>query len=767
MKSRRVSIVLLLTIKAAFLLPVVMFGQGVIITEKDIAEPHESAVFEIRSDDKGILIPRLTTDQRTGILFPANGLLVFDITENQFFYYDAGIKDGKGGWVEAVGPPGPPGTTSWIDHTEYVYTGKRVAIGNESVPSGSFEISPVEGSEDLDPLFEVKNEQGYPVFSIYRDRVEVILDDSPGNRGRGGFAVSGRTGTKQEVRELFVVSPDETRVYLDDSGAKGRGGFAVSGRTGTKEGGSDFLSVYPGMTRVFVDNNAAKGRGGFAVSGRTGTKGEETEFFNVYSGEGADIMNPSEARVLWYPLKNAFMTGQVLIESPDSVGDNSMATGFESKAAGNYSQALGYKAIARGDYSTAIGREAVADNENSFAFGQFAQAKNEESYAFGRGAIAEGLRSFAFGSEGIDSAGVLTGAAYAKGDYSFAIGQGSISEGFGSFAIGLADTASGDYSVAMGYKSSAKKFGAIAIGIRTIADGKKSVAMGESTYASGHGATAMGWLTKSRGQDATAMGHWTIADGVGSTAMCIHTHAIGNGATAMGYATSAHSWASLVIGQFNDTTYTSSEYWVLEDPVFVIGNGINNANRSNAMTVLKNGNVGIATISPLEKLHVDGNALVDTNLYVGNDIVVGRKMLLDNSIDNQNYLQGQYEPAVYSSKSGGYFEGSASLVLQAGSTLNNRHIYFGTRDNEEVSTRMLIHSNGNVGINTTSPSEKLDIKGNLRVDGDVLLYNEDRRIGTVTNHDMEFITNNTKRLTINANGRVWAENEVISSIGSF
>ena len=51
--------------------------------------PDSSAIFDITSSDKGMLTPRLTTLQRTGISNPAEGLLVYDIDFNAFYYYES------------------------------------------------------------------------------------------------------------------------------------------------------------------------------------------------------------------------------------------------------------------------------------------------------------------------------------------------------------------------------------------------------------------------------------------------------------------------------------------------------------------------------------------------------------------------------------------------------------------------------------------------------------------------------------------------------
>ena len=49
--------------------------------------PDASAVLDLSANDKGILIPRLTSAQRVAIANPANGLMVFDTDVDCFHYY--------------------------------------------------------------------------------------------------------------------------------------------------------------------------------------------------------------------------------------------------------------------------------------------------------------------------------------------------------------------------------------------------------------------------------------------------------------------------------------------------------------------------------------------------------------------------------------------------------------------------------------------------------------------------------------------------------
>ncbi|MCF8273246.1 MAG: hypothetical protein K9I95_05380 [Flavobacteriaceae bacterium] len=60
-------------------------------------DPDASSMLDIQSDAKGVLIPRMTTLQRTAIATPATGLLVFDTDTQSFWFYSSSwteLKDG-------------------------------------------------------------------------------------------------------------------------------------------------------------------------------------------------------------------------------------------------------------------------------------------------------------------------------------------------------------------------------------------------------------------------------------------------------------------------------------------------------------------------------------------------------------------------------------------------------------------------------------------------------------------------------------------------
>ncbi len=80
---QRIVYILLFTLSAS----AVGFAQNAVLNT-DGASPDPSAMFDIQSTERGLLIPRMTSAQRIAIPSPAVGLLVFDQTAKAFFLYD-------------------------------------------------------------------------------------------------------------------------------------------------------------------------------------------------------------------------------------------------------------------------------------------------------------------------------------------------------------------------------------------------------------------------------------------------------------------------------------------------------------------------------------------------------------------------------------------------------------------------------------------------------------------------------------------------------
>lgn len=77
--------------------------------------PNSSSMLDITSTNKGILIPRMTSIQRLSIVAPATGLMVYETTTNQFFYFDGAIWRPMASNNTAWGLLGNTGTTAGIN----------------------------------------------------------------------------------------------------------------------------------------------------------------------------------------------------------------------------------------------------------------------------------------------------------------------------------------------------------------------------------------------------------------------------------------------------------------------------------------------------------------------------------------------------------------------------------------------------------------------------------------------------------------------------
>ena len=129
------------------------------------------------------------------------------------------------------------------------------------------------------------------------------------------------------------------------------------------------------------------------------------------------------------------------------------------------------------------------------------------------------------------------------------------------------------------------------------ASGPYSIATGLNTTASGQYSTAMGESSVSNGYSTTALGIASTASGWGATAIGILSSAEGSASVALGSRAKAYSLSEIAVGQFNTAyalnTPTSTYEFNGADRIFVVGNGQDDNNLSDAMVVLKNGNTTI------------------------------------------------------------------------------------------------------------------------------------------------------------------------------
>ena len=194
----------------------------------------------------------------------------------------------------------------------------------------------------------------------------------------------------------------------------------------------------------------------------------------------------------------------------------------------------------------------------------------------------------------------------ADGNFAMAIGSSSIVKSTLGISIGLLnfiDTGA-NFSMSMGVRNQIKGSQSFAFGNTNFMDTAAdfSISMGNTNLIQGRNSFVIGNFNRTGADFAQAYGSSNILFGRSSVAL-------GNGLT-------MPAFRGVSIGSFNSFfQQLGGTIWFDQDPLLVVGNGRDDANRSTAITVLKNGNTGIGKTIPTAKLDVLQNAEFTPAIY--------------------------------------------------------------------------------------------------------------------------------------------------------
>lgn len=300
------------------------------------ATPNSSAMLDISSTDKGLLIPRLTAVQKDAISFPASGLLIYQTDEQVGFYYNAGT----------------PGLPSW-----------ESLVTNSSPNLNSWNIA---GNTNTDPLANFIGTTDNKPFYFRTNNI-----------ARLGITSTGQIETFNTGNSLFIGQgagknddlSDRQNVFLGDSSG-------ASNATGYNNTATGYKALYSNSTGY---SNTAFG---YQSLFRNTTQRENTAFgYYALSGvsasediTGAAIKNTAiGSRAIGYSNVTGSENTAVgyLALANNTTGSNNVAIGNESLSSfgaiqtGNNNTAIGYAALrlnTSGNDNIAIGYEAMANN---------------------------------------------------------------------------------------------------------------------------------------------------------------------------------------------------------------------------------------------------------------------------------------------------------------------------------------------------------------------------------------------------------------------
>lgn len=180
-----------------------------------VAPPHPSAMLDVQSSSKGMLIPRMTSAQKFGVSNPAEGLLVYQTDEiSGFYFWNGAAWQCMSCCVSA--------SEDWkvIGSSDVLLTGVQVpgfsscfqAVGTPSSGSQKLSIRKINGMIEIKGEFELRctltEGQSYPSLFL------------PAGLPTGYAIASGGTLTVNERRiDGVVLAPSSTELVYHPSSA--------------------------------------------------------------------------------------------------------------------------------------------------------------------------------------------------------------------------------------------------------------------------------------------------------------------------------------------------------------------------------------------------------------------------------------------------------------------------------------------------------------------------------------------------------------------
>ena len=380
--------------------------------------PAASALLDVQSTEKGILIPRMTTVQRDAIVAPSQGLLIYDTTLDLFAYYT------NTSWI-------PLSTSQIIDDDGDTHITVEPLIGSNRIELTVRDKEVIEIREDQVQIQELT--KLLAGNSFVGEGRKFIWDSNNGAMRAGQLSSEfADRWDPTNIGPRSLAHGFNTLASGANSSAFGRQSIA-SGSESTAWGFNSTATTT--LSTAWGNRTEATGQMSTAWGDRTEATG------GVSTAWGLGNIASGDFTTAWGLENNAS-------------GDFTTAWGLENNASGNNTTAWGTNNIANATLSTVWGTGNTASGNNTTAWGTGNIASANLTTAWGADNTASGNFSTAWGGENIASAHVTT-----------AWGSENTSSGDFSTAWGLENTASGKFTTASGEGNTANSFGETVIGL--------------------------------------------------------------------------------------------------------------------------------------------------------------------------------------------------------------------------------------------------------------------------------------------------------------
>jgi hypothetical protein len=431
----------------------------------------------------------------------------------------------------------------------------------------------------------------------------------------GGLLITGSSG------QTPVTGAGDRFMWIPNKSATRFGRLDSNGNTYWDEDSIGYYSFAAGKNARATGDSASISLGYHTnASGRYGS---------IALGDFANASGSSGASAIGGYVTASGISSIAIGQSSKAIGNYSQTIGTNSIASGLASQTLGLNDTAESSFSHAIGYRAITEGASignyalgyrvkssgsSTVIGRFSDATGFSSFLAGASSLASGDFSHVFGRfDTASGANSIVVGMFNKGSSNFAkvFGNHSEASGNSSMALGAGVTSTGAFSVAIGNSSLASGDLSLTLGVFDTASGYYSGAIGYMANSTGAFSYSLGNLTRTAGTNSFSIGNYNTSSAAFSFSLGTSNRSIGQYGMATGYRNIQSAFGGFVTGLFNDTTYSSPDAIFPTNRIFQIGNGTSENDRSNAITVLQNGNVGLGILNPEHTLVVKDDIRLD------------------------------------------------------------------------------------------------------------------------------------------------------------
>ena len=289
---------ILLSLSAILIAAMAINAQSVSVNT-DGSTADASSILDVKSTTKGMLIPRMTTAQRTAIIAPANGLLVYDTDVKSFWYYNGSA------WTNITGSGGSVGNFS-LPYDGIVNTpgtAFRIANGTNAIEGSSTTGAGVYGYSENGSGVNASSANGFGILATSSQATAIRAFSSntnptifATNSNATGVAISGSSSLHDAILGTSAGS-GKAGVRGEATGTSGIGIFG----TATATNGYGVRGINTLGTGVSGFSNSGYGINASSNTGvglrTSSTSGNALEVFGKLKIYGASV-NPQNGAVL-------------------------------------------------------------------------------------------------------------------------------------------------------------------------------------------------------------------------------------------------------------------------------------------------------------------------------------------------------------------------------------------------------------------------------------------------------------------------------------